>query len=233
MNLKTFSFIFARGGSKGLPKKNIKNLIDKPLLAYSIDIAKSIESIDKVFVSTDCPEIKKVAIEYGSEVITRPKGLASDDSPEWFAWQHAINWVYKKYGFFDRFLSLPCTAPLRIKKDVINTMNALDKESEIVITITEARRNPWFNMVLLNKDNFANLILKDNISINRRQDALPAFDMTTVAYFTRPEFILSNSSIWDGRVKGVLIPKERSIDIDDELDFYIAECFIKKNQKLK
>ena len=229
MNLKTFSFIFARGGSKGLPRKNVKNLINKPLLAYSIDMAKSIEEIDKIFVSTDSPEIMDVANKYGAEVIIRPEELSSDNAPEWFAWQHAIYWVYERHGFFDRFLSLPCTAPLRIKEDVKNTINALDEDSDIVITISEARRSPWFNMVVLDKDNYANLVIKDNNPIHRRQDSLPSYDMTTVAYFSRPEFILSNSTIWDGRVRATVIPKERSIDIDDALDFFIAECFIKKS----
>ena len=83
------------GGSKGVPKKNVKMLMGKPLIAYSIEIAKEIESIDKIFVSTDDVTISKVALSYGAEVINRPPELAKDDSPEWLSWIHAIDWVEK------------------------------------------------------------------------------------------------------------------------------------------
>ena len=111
--MKTFCYIFARGGSKGLPGKNIKKLLNKPLISYSIKIAKSINEIDKCFVSTDCEEIAKISESNGAIVIKRPKELSQDNSPEWKAWEHAINWTYETYGTFTKFLSLPSTAPLR------------------------------------------------------------------------------------------------------------------------
>ncbi len=83
--MKTFAFIFARGGSKGVPGKNIPDLHGKPLLAYSIDMAHKIDEISRVVVSTDDNNIAAVAIEYGAEVINRPHELAQDDTPEWLA----------------------------------------------------------------------------------------------------------------------------------------------------
>ncbi len=225
---KIYSFIFARGGSKGLPNKNIKRLVNKPLLAHSISIAKSISRVSKVFVSSDSKKISKIAHEYGAEFIPRPVELADDESPEWLSWQHAVKWVESRFGKFDRFLSLPCTSPLRIVDDVDKCLDALDKESEMIITMTEANRSPWFNMVSVNSEKYVNVILKDSNQIYCRQKAPVVFDMTTVAYVTRPDFIIKNNSIWDGRVRGVIIPKERSIDIDDAFDFSIAEYLMQK-----
>ena len=116
--MRTFAFIFARGGSKGIPRKNLKLLGGKPLLAWSIEMGQSIPEAERVFVSTEDDEIAEVANVFGAEVIPRPAELAKDTSPEWLAWQHAIQSVQAKYGLFDRFLSLPTTAPLRIEEDV-------------------------------------------------------------------------------------------------------------------
>ena len=229
--MKTFCFIFARGGSKGLPKKNIKSLFNKPLIKYSIDIAKEINEIDKCFVSTDCEEIAKVSKSNGAEIINRPKEISHDESPEWLAWKHAIIWTYDNYGKFSKFISLPATAPLRSKEDIIKCLNAFKSREDVIITMTEASRNPWFNMVIKNEKEGIDLILKSKKKISRRQDAPEVFDLTTVAYVLNPEFILKNNSIWDGNVKGILIPKERALDIDNEFDFKIAEMILGMNKK--
>ena len=125
MDKKTVCFIFARGGSKGLPKKNILSISGKPLLIHSIRIAKSIKEIDSIYVSTDSEEIADLAFTENIEVIKRPSELAKDNSPEWLSWQHAIQFVYKREGHFNIFVSLPTTAPLRIKEDVNRCIKAL------------------------------------------------------------------------------------------------------------
>ena len=91
--MKTFAFIFARGGSKGVLGKNIRNLGGKPLLAHSIITAQNIDEISRIFVSTDSQDIAEVGIKYGAEIINRPVELAQDDSPEWLSWWHAIKWL--------------------------------------------------------------------------------------------------------------------------------------------
>jgi len=226
LELKTFCYIFARGGSKGIPKKNIKPLLNKPLITYSINVAKEISEIDKLFVSTDCNEIAKISKSKGAIIINRPQDISQDNSPEWFAWRHAINWTYERYGTFTKFLSLPATAPLRSKNDVIKCLNAIKSKSDVIITMTESSRNPWFNMVKKNDDETISLVLKNKEKISRRQDAPLVYDMTTVAYVLNPNFIVENNSIWDGNVKGISIPKERAIDIDDEFDFRMAEMIL-------
>ena len=228
--MKTFAFIFARGGSKGLPGKNLLNIGGKPLLAHSIMIAKDIDRISRIFVSTDSKEIADVGIKYGAEIINRPSELAQDDSPEWDSWLHAVKWLEDSGEFFDCFISLPTTAPLRSKSDVIKCIDLLDKQTDIVVTISESSRSPYFNMVKKDK-NYIKLLINSEKSYSRRQDTPQIFDMTTVAYVTRPNFIKNNNKIFDGRVKASLVPKGRAIDIDDEIDFRMAELMMKIDQE--
>ena len=227
--MKIFAFIFARGGSKGLPGKNIRNLGGKPLLAHSIIMAQSIDKISRVFVSTDDQDIADIGVQYGAEIIKRPPELAQDDSPEWLAWLHAIEWLEKRKEFFDCFVSLPTTSPLRNKADVLNCIDMLNEDTDIVVTITNTSRSPYFNMVK-KEAGYVKLAMRTDSNYIRRQDVPIMYDMTTVAYVTRPVFIKKNSKIFDGRVKSVLIPKERAIDIDDELDFKISEILIKEHK---
>ena len=227
--MKIFAFIFARGGSKGVPGKNIRYLAGKPLLAYSIEIAKSCKKIDYVFVSTDDQKIKNVALKYGAKVIDRPTELAQDDSPEWLSWKHAVELLEERGEKFDVFLSLPTTSPLRNKKDVSKCLKCLDEKTDAVVTMTEASRSPWFNMVRESEDGFIEKLIKSNVTYIRRQDTPKIYDLTTVAYVTRPEFIKTANGVFKGRVKGEKIPAERAIDIDTELNFEIAEFLMSKN----
>ena len=228
--MKTFAFIFARGGSKGVPGKNIRNLGGKPLLAHSIIIAQNIDEISRIFVSTDDLDIAEVGIKYGAEIIERPVELAQDDSSEWLAWRHAIEWLENREEYFDCFVSLPTTSPLRNKTDVVNCINLLDEQTDIVVTISEASRNPYFNLVHKEED-YIKLVIEGKKSYSRRQDAPLAYDMTTVAYVAHSDFIKNNNKIFDGRVKAALIPKERSVDIDDEIDFKMAELLMRERQE--
>jgi len=228
--MKTFAFIFARGSSKELPGKNIRNLNGVPLLAHSILKAKKVKSISRVFVSTDDEAIAKVAIRYGAEVIERPVELAGDNSPEWLAWRHAIEWLGARNEVFDKFISLPTTSPLRSVVDINNCLDKLDNETDIVVTMTETSRSPFFNMV--REDNeYIKLLIDVEKSYSRRQDVPKAFDMTTVAYVLWPKFVMENDGIFQGRVKSVVIPNERAIDIDTKLDFEIAELLIRKKNE--
>jgi len=228
----TIACILARGGSKGVPRKNIRMLMGKPLIAYSIEAALSSDLIDRVIVSTDDSEIADISRKFGAEVpFMRPKELALDDTPEWLAWRHAIIALDLR-NENDIFISIPPTSPMRSVEDIDKCINLLlNSDADIVITIKTAARNPYFNMVTINSEGYIELSSKSNRPIYRRQDAPPVFDITTVAYAVRPEFILSSNSIFDGRVKAVVVPEERAIDIDTTLDFEFAEFLIsKKNQ---
>jgi len=228
--MKFNAFIFARGGSKGLPKKNILKLGGIPLVAHSINHAKKIENINKIFVSTDNKEISEIAQKYGASVIDRPSDLAKDDSPEWLSWQHAIKYVFEKYGKFEGFVSLPTTSPLRSCEDIENCINNLNNNVDFVITISDSKRSPWFNMVTSKKDGNLKLVNEiKNQTIIRRQDVPETFDITTVAYVSKTNFILNSESIWDGVVRGVKIPQKRAIDIDTKMDFEFAKYIYENN----
>ncbi len=221
------AFIFARGGSKGLPRKNVKLLAGKPLIQYSIETAQQTKEIDKIFVSTDDEEIALVASRAGANVIIRPKELASDTAPEWLAWRHAVEYVTLHFGTFNLFISLPPTSPLRSPQDISNAIELFNtKQADICISMTPANRSPFFNMVKQNLDGYVELVIKPESGIFRRQDAPTVFDITTVVYVSRPEFIKEKSNIFDGKVVSIEIPKVRAIDIDDIYDFQLAEAII-------
>ena len=120
--MSVVAFIFARGGSKGLPGKNIRLFNGKPLIAWSIEQALSVKKIDKVYVSTDSKEIAKIATSYGAEVpFLRPAEFSLDNSSEWSAWRHALNFMNEKFGNLPNLMvSIPSTAPLRLAIDIEN-----------------------------------------------------------------------------------------------------------------
>lgn len=226
--MRNFAFIFARGGSKGLPGKNIKPLAGKPLLQYSIDTALASGLIEQVFVSTDDQAIAQIAVKGGATLIERPAELATDESPEWLSWRHAVEWATEHYGVFDGFVSLPATSPLRSQEDVeAAILKRQTENADICIAITPASRSPYFNMVKYNKASFVELVNKPEGEVTRRQDAPKVFDITTVVYATTPQFVLNNYGLFSGQVTSIEVPKARAVDIDDIYDFRLAEAIIK------
>jgi len=220
------AFVFARGGSKGLPGKNIRIFNGKPLIAWSIEHAKAVSRIDRIIVSTDSHEIASVARDHGAEVpFMRPHNLAQDESPEWDSWRHGLDYLKKTQGEYPRIMvSVPATAPLREPEDIEKCLNVFEKgESDAVITISQARRSPYFNMVKDLSEGTVGLVIPHDSIITRRQDAPKLYDIATIAYVLKPEFVMSKYGLFEGRVRAVEVPTERAIDIDSLLDFEIAE----------
>lgn len=233
MSTSTIAFIFARGGSKGLPGKNIRPLAGKPLIVWSIEQAQTISRISRVIVSTDSEEIAAVAIAHGAEVpFMRPSELAQDHSSEWLAWRHALEYLQEtERNLPHTMVSVPTTAPLRLPIDIENCLDEFSKgKADIVITMTDAHRNPYFNMVKANPDGSLGLVIPPEQGIGCRQNAPSVYDITTVAYVTRPEFVLTHEGVFSGRVHAVKVPVERAIDIDTAFDFEIAEFLMAKRQ---
>lgn len=227
--MNTIAFIFARGGSKGLPGKNIRLLGGKPLIAWSIEHAQAVKRIERVIVSTDSEEIAAIARQYGAEVpFIRPSELAQDNSPEWLAWRHALNYVLESAGSLpEAMVSIPTTAPLRQPIDIENCLDEYTKgDADIIITTTKAHRSPYFNMIKKNADGTVELVISPQTAIARRQDSPTTYDMATVCYVANPEFVMNYQAIFEGRVKAVEIPSERSIDIDTLFDFQMAEYLL-------
>jgi len=233
--MSTDACIFARSGSKGIPNKNIQNFNGKPLMTWAIDVALRVKQIDRVFVSTDSEEIAEIAESAGAIVpFLRPSDLATDASPEWLSWQHFIKFLEATDGKLPNvFLSLPATSPLRSVADVENCIKEFNKGfADFVIGITPSERSPYFNMVKKDSNNLVDLVIGEGDRYSRRQDTPKVFDITTICYVGKPETVLTKNSIFEGRVAGVEIPRERAIDIDTPLDFQIAE-FLHKTKELE
>ncbi len=223
------ALICARGGSKGLPGKNIKPLAGRPLIAWAIAHAKAARDVSRVIVSTDAEEIAAAARAAGAEVpFMRPAELAQDNSPEWLVWRHALTYLKSDMGGYpEALLAVPVTAPLRAVEDIDRCVADYRKgDVDVVITATEAHRSPYFNMITLAPDGRAGLVIPPQAAVVRRQDAPKVYDMTTVAYVARPEFVMSAAGTFQGRVRAVLVPPERALDIDTPLDFEMAEFLV-------
>jgi CMP-N-acetylneuraminic acid synthetase len=224
--MKTVAIIFARGGSKGLPGKNIRPIGGKPMIAWAIHQALAVERIERVIVSTDSFEIATISKQYGAEVpFIRPEQLATDSSPELLSWRHALEYLKENTGSLPEIMvSVPATAPLRSTIDINNCLDEYEKNlSDIVITVTDSHRSPYFNMVSQNSDGTYGLVCPPTSVINRRQDTPVVYDIATVCYVVNSEYIMSHDSIFEGRVRAVHVPIHRAIDVDTLLDFQVAE----------
>jgi len=228
VNGTVVAFIFARGGSKGVPGKNLRPLAGKPLIAHAITQAKAAAGIDRVVVSTDDEEIARVARQWGAEVpFMRPAELATDEAPEWLAWRHAL----QETEDVGTFVCVPATAPLRQPGDIEACLGRLGiGDVDVVFVVTAAAHNPYFNMVTLDGDGLAHLAMQAQDQHHQRQSAPAMFDITTVCYATHPQFIARAEGLFDGRVGVVEVPPERALDIDTEFDFRVAEALLAQQQ---
>tara|TARA_A100001011_G_scaffold398926_1_gene505224 strand:- start:2391 stop:3083 length:693 start_codon:yes stop_codon:yes gene_type:complete len=229
--MNVIALICARGGSKGVPNKNIKVLGGKPLIVRSINQVKEIKEINKVIVSTDSKEIANIAVDAGAEVpFMRPIELAKDDAPEWLVWRHALENIKLLDGKYpDILVIVPVTSPLRSVNDIKNCLFEYQKgNADIIITATDSHRNPYYNMIKINEEGLANLVIQPSEILTRRQDSPNVYDMSTVAYVTNPKYVLEKQGIFSGKVRYVHIPIERALDIDTSFDFKIAELLLSK-----
>lgn len=226
--------VFARGGSKGLPGKNLRVLGGQTLISLAIQHALATRGISDVYVSTDSEEIAEEAEKTGAIVpFLRPAHLARDDSPEWAAWQHLLEFVSRSSSPQPQFLlAVPATAPLRAVEDIEGCMSVVLEDDSLdgAICVTPSRRNPDFNMARVSRDGTINIAARSKNSTGpyRRQDAEVLYEIVPAAYFMRADFVSRVDSMWEGRLGYNIVPEERAIDIDSEFDFRIAEFLYNK-----
>lgn len=233
-NHRVVCVIPARGGSKGIPRKNIKKFADKPLIAYTIEQALLSKYIDRTIVSTEDHEIADIAKHYGAEVpFMRPETLAEDQVATVDVLLHAINWLEEEEKYsFDILVLLHTTTPLRVVKDIDSCIEMLQgTKTDNVFSVTEAHRNPYFNMVEINKSGYAALVKQGNFTT--RQAAPLVYDMNSSIYVWWKKLLKEKKKIFLDKTKIYIMPKERSIDIDDSIDFKIAEIMIEEQNKNK
>ncbi|MGA1866933.1 MAG: cytidylyltransferase domain-containing protein [bacterium] len=227
------ALIPARGGSKGVLGKNIRIVHGKPLISYAIECGASCPFIDHVVVSTDSQHIASVARKYCADVpFMRPAELAQDDTPMLPVIEHAIEQLESIHKQKVRTLILiDPTAPLRIPKDIEEAFRLFgETRCDAVLSACLAHRNPYFNMVKVNEDGRASLILESHIPIYRRQDAPEVYDLNTVVWiFSRNAIMVERARIpMNSRI--YLVPPERSLDLDTEFDFELLEWIFSKDK---
>jgi CMP-N,N'-diacetyllegionaminic acid synthase len=223
--------ICARGGSKGVKNKNIKLLNGIPLIAYTILQAKESGLFEYIVISTDSDEIASVAMEYGAEVFfKRSTEMASDTAGKLEVIRDAFIRSEKYYKkSFDFLIDLDATAPLRYVSDITNAFEQFMRDrNDNLITAMPSRRSPYFNLVEMGKDGKVCLSKQLDSSIKRRQDAPQSYDMNASIYIWSRRTILDESSIFLPKTGLYVMPEERSIDIDSELDFEFVEFLVKK-----
>ena len=227
--MKIYAFIFARGGSTGCKNKNIRELGDKPLIAHTILLAKSMTNIEKVIVSTDSIEISDIANKYGADIIiNRPSNLATSESIELDSWKHAINFIKNMGDMFDLFISIPCIAPLRTIQDINNCIESFQtNNSDLLVTTTKDEKIAW--ACILDNNNFIKPYINNKWETRRQNFKQDIRIITPVCYISTPLHILSIRHVLDGNVSTFLIPYERSIDIDNDIDFKLVESIYKNN----
>ena len=235
MNLSLKSqvaFIFARGGSKGIKNKNIQYVGGKPLIAHSIKQGLASKYINKIIVSTDSKKIADISKSYGADILMRPKKYATDTADETLAWKHAIRNTPEMNKNNSMFISIPATSPLRKSIDINNAIDRyVQTTSDIIFGITPSHRSPYLNMVTIDNKDLIKITIEGTKAI-RRQDTPKTFDITTCVYVSNTKYILNSRRLMDGKVGYVMIPNERSLDIDTKFDLKLANLILSE-KKLK
>ena len=223
----------ARGGSKGVPGKNIKTVAGKPLIAHAIDCGLGCSALDRVIVSTDSEVIAKVARENGADVpFIRPPDLARDQSPMLPVMQHAIQAVESIYHErVDLLVLLDPTGPLRTPEDILAALKLIMKLGcDAVISGHPAHRNPYFNMVSP-RGEFVQLVMAAESEVGRRQDAPAVYDLNTVVWVYKRHALMDLAQRIPEKTKLLQIPPERAVDLDSDLDFALLEMLMTEKRR--
>jgi len=220
----------ARGSSKGLPRKNIKLLLGKPLIAWTIEQALASKYLDRVLISTDDKEIAEISKKYGAEIpFMRPKKLATDEAKGIDVVLHAIDWLKKKSERkqYDLLMLLQPTSPLRTKEDIDKAIELLFlKEAKAIVSVCEVDQHPLWSNTLPEDGCMKDFIRKEIMNKNRQE--LPVFyRLNGAIYLAYCNYIKEQESFFGGKTFAHIMPRERSIDIDSEVDLNLAEVLIR------
>ncbi len=226
--MNTLMTICARGGSQGLPGKNFRPLLGKPLIAWSIEQALASGLAEQVYVSTDDPLIAEIARQHGATVpFLRPAELASASAPKVPVIQHLVQWVEEAGRPVDRIVDLDPTSPLRDVEDIQACAKLLDEETDVVITGYVSDKNPYFNMVERKARGFFERVCRPEQEAAGRQSAPVVYAMNASIYCWHRRTLAP--SLWGfPRIRLHEMPRERSIDIDHAVDFDLVELLMKR-----
>ena len=231
--MTTLCAISARGGSRGLPGKNIRPMLGKPLIVWSIEQALATPEIDRVVVSTDSEQIAAVAREAGAETpFLRPAHLATSEAGKFDVFKHALDACEAHFGeTYEFYLDLDCTNPLRDVSDisacVAQFRQRRDHGVDGVFTVCPARKNPYFNLLEPDGGGALRVCKKLPGNVVRRQDAPAVYEHVASIYVLAPGYIRRASYLLDGHTEGYDIGNEKSLDVDSEFDFLLIEYLMR------
>ena len=223
MRNKYLAIIPARGGSKRLPNKNILDLNGKPLISWSIETAKKSKNIDEIVVSSDSDKILEIAKKYDVNIIKRPDELATDTASSIDVIKHVIE-NYPKYKYI---VLLQPTSPLRTEKHIDEAIELLEKKNaDAVISVCEMDHSPLWSNILpenLSMENF----LREDVKNKRSQDLPKYYRLNGAIYICKTDkFLEKNTFFLDQNIYAYVMDRKSSVDIDDEIDFKLAEIVL-------
>lgn len=224
--MRTLYIIPARGGSKGIPGKNIKPLAGKPLIAYSIDVARQLAPDCDICVTTDDTDIINTVESMGLKVpFVRPAELATDHSGTYEVLLHALDFYESKGIHYDRMVLLQPTSPFRTVEDVTNCINLYTSEVDMVVSVKQASANPYYNAFETDVDGFLH-ISKGDGNYTRRQDAPKVWEYNGAVYVINTDSLKKMPLNKFTRRRMCEMSQEHSIDLDTPTDWLIAEAIL-------
>lgn len=223
----------ARGGSKGVPGKNLALLAGRPLIAHTIEAARKAAQIGRVIVSTDSQEIADVALEEGAEVpFLRPAELARDDMPTMPVILHAVMWLAEQEDYRpEHILLLQVTSPLRTAQDIDAAISmAAERQADAVVSVCEAAVHPYWVKTVGEDGKLADFLKLDR-ACTRRQDLPAAYALNGAIYLGRRSVLVERQTWYTDRTYAYVMPAERSLEIDTPWDLRLAELIVSSQSK--
>lgn len=220
--LNVMAVVTARGGSKGLPNKNVLDFCGKPLIAWSIDAAKNSKHVDRVVVSTEDDNIAKVARAYGADVpFMRPDELATDEAVTLDVLKHLVS----KIQDYDLIVLLQPTSPLRIAQDIDTAIELCASNAMTsIVSVCEADKSPFWMYYLSGEGEMENVLTANQASSTRRQDLPQAYALNGAVYVISKDALQAGEALVSKNTLAFRMPKSRSVDIDSKEDFVVAEA---------
>ena len=227
--LNVLAVIPARGGSKSIPRKNIKLLAGKPLIAWTIEAALQSQMLARVIVSTDDPEIAQIAREWGAETpFLRPPELARDDSSSISVVLHTLQWLEEQEHFSPvNVLLLQPTSPFRNSHDICEAIALAEtRQARAVVSVSEAEKHPYVCKRILSDGTLVDFVASD-LAYQRRQDFPPAYALNGAIYLNQCESLVRDHTFLPEGTLAYIMQAQRSLDIDTPWDWCLAELILK------
>lgn len=225
--------ICARGGSTGVPGKNIMPIAGKPLIGWSVERGLAEGRITDLVISTDDPAIARVAEGFGAQVpFMRPAALATSAAGKFGVWKHALAACEELYGkTYDAFIDIDCTTPLLDAGDLRGIVDAFEAGKDGMdgmFTVSPSHRSPYFNLVEEDERGYLSLSKRLDVNIEARQASPKTYDIVAGYYIFHAAYIRTGSYLMNGRMRPYIVPREKSFDIDEPFDAELVDWLMRR-----